>query len=46
MKLKNEFVKLQKDIVYDIYWTIVYDAKNYDSIIRSKMLDSILKEYE
>lgn len=45
MELKKEFVKLPKDIVYDMYISLVYDFKDYDDISRSKMLDSIIKEY-
>ena len=45
MKLKDEYVKLPKDILYEIYLRIVYDTKDYDDISRSKMLDEIIKEY-
>lgn len=45
MKLKEEFVKLSKDTVYDMYLSIVYNTKDYDNISRSKMLDDILLEY-
>lgn len=46
MKLKDEFIKLPKDMVYDMYSSIVYDIKDYDDISRSKMLDDIVKEYK
>lgn len=45
MELKKEFVKLPKDMVYDMYISLVYEFKDYDDISRSKMLDSIIKEY-
>lgn len=45
MELKKEFGKLPKDIVYDMYLSLVYDCKDYDSITRGKMLDSIMQEY-
>ncbi len=45
MKLKEEFVKLPKEMVYNMYLSIVYDAKDYDDITRSKMLEEIVKEY-
>lgn len=45
MELKKEFGRLPKDMVYDMYLSLVYDCKDYDSITRSKMLDSIIKEY-
>lgn len=44
MKLKDELVKLPKQEIYDIYWSIVYDCKDYEKISRSKMLDEILEE--
>ncbi len=46
MKLKEEFVKLPKEMLYDMYASIVYKCKDYDNITRGKMLDEILKEYE
>lgn len=45
MKLKDEFVKLPKEMVYETYISIVYDCDDYDNITRNKMLDEILKEY-
>lgn len=45
MKLKDEFKKLPKDLVYDIYLSLVYSPKDYDNITREKMLDNIAKEY-
>lgn len=46
MKLKEEFIKLQKDYVYNLYEKLVYNVEDYDDISRGKMLDNILKEYE
>lgn len=45
MKLKDEYKRLPKDIVYDTYLSIVYNIKDYDDITRPKMLDAIIKEY-
>ncbi len=45
MNFKDEFKKFPKDIVYDMYTSIVYDIKDYDDISRNQMLDQILKEY-
>ncbi len=45
MKLKDEFVKLPKELVYDNYIRIVYNFKDYDKITRQEMLDDIIKEY-
>ena len=39
MKIKDEFKRLPKDLVYDIYITLVYNVKEYDKITRTKMLD-------
>lgn len=46
MKLKDEFIKFPKEMVYEMYMSIVYNCKDYDSITRGKMLDEILKEYK
>ena len=46
MKLKDEFKKMPKELVYDMYDTLVYDVKYYDNITRDKMLDSIISEYK
>lgn len=46
MKLKDEFIKLPKEMVYDMYLSIVYDCKDYDNITRGQMLDAILQEYQ
>lgn len=46
MKLRDEFLKLPKDIVYELYLRIVYDVKDYDHITRNKMLEEIEKEYQ
>lgn len=46
MKLKEEYVKLSKELVYEMYESIVYEIKDYDKITRSKMLDEIIKEYD
>ncbi len=46
MKLKDEYKRLPKDMVYDIYLSLVYELKAYDDITRPKMLDAIIKEYE
>ena len=46
MKLKDEFIKLPKEMVYDMYLSIVYDCKDYDNITRGKMLDAIIQEYQ
>lgn len=45
MKLKDEYKKMPKDLVYDMYDSIVYRVKYYDNITRSQMLDSIISEY-
>ena len=46
MKIKDEFKRLPKDLVYDIYITLVYNVKEYDKITRTKMLDEIIEEYK
>ncbi len=46
MKLKDEYKKMPKELVYDMYNSLVYDIKYYDSITRDKMLDSIISEYK
>ena len=45
MKLKDEFIKLPKLLLYETYLRIVYDPKDYDRISRKKMLEEIIKEY-
>ena len=45
MKLKEEFIKAPKPMIYEMYSRIVYDIYDYDDITRSKMLDEIIKEY-
>lgn len=45
MKLKQEFIKLDKPFVYDQYIRIIYDYKDYDDITRAKMLDEVIKYY-
>ena len=46
MKLKDEYKKMPKDLIYDMYDSLVYDVKYYDNITRDKMLDSIISEYK
>lgn len=46
MKLKDEFKSLPKDIVYDIYLSLVYSPKDYDKITKVKMLDEIIRQYD
>lgn len=46
MKLKDEYLKLPKEMLYETYLRIVYKTKDYDNITRSKMLDEIIKEYD
>lgn len=46
MKLKDEFIKLPKEMVYDMYHSLVYKTKDYDSITRGKMLEEIIEEYQ
>ena len=46
MKLKDEYVKLPKEMLYETYLRIVYDPKDYDNITRNKMLEEIIKEYD
>ncbi len=45
MKLKDEFIKLPKLLLYEMYLRLVYDPKDYDRISRKKMLEEIIKEY-
>ncbi len=45
MKLKDEYIKLPKGMLYETYLKIVYNPKDYDNITRSKMLEEIIKEY-
>ena len=45
MKLKDEYVNLPKEMLYETYLKIVYNTKDYDNITRSKMLEEIIKEY-
>lgn len=46
MKLKDEFIKLPKEMVYEMYVSLVYEALGYDDITRGKMLDEIVNEYK
>lgn len=46
MKIKDEYLKMPKELLYEMYLKIVYDAKDYDNITRGKMLDEIIQEYE
>lgn len=45
MKLKDEYSKLPKEMLYETYLKIVYKSKDYDNITRNKMLEEIIKEY-
>lgn len=45
MKIKDEYLKLPKDILYETYLKIVYNTKDYDNVTRNKMLEEIIKEY-
>lgn len=45
MKLKDEYLKLSKEMLYETYLKIVYKPKDYDNITRNKMLEEIIKEY-
>lgn len=45
MKLKDEYLKLPKEMLYETYLKIVYKSKDYDNITRNKMLEEIIKEY-
>ena len=45
MKLKDEYLKLSKEMLYETYLRIVYNAKNYNNITKNKMLEEIIKEY-
>ena len=46
MKLKDEYLKLPKEMLYETYLKIVYKSKDYDNITRNKMLEEIIKEYD
>ena len=46
MKLKDEYIKLPKDMLYETYLKIVYREKDYDNITRNKMIEEIIKEYK
>lgn len=46
MKLKDEYLKLSKEMLYETYLKIVYKPKDYDNITRNKMLEEIIKEYD
>lgn len=41
MKMKEEFIRLQKEYIYDQYYRICDDIKDYHKITRSQMLDQI-----
>lgn len=43
--MEEEFKRMSKDAVYDLYTRIVIDYKEYDKITKSKMLDEILDYY-
>lgn len=45
MKLKEEYLHLQKEMVYETYLRLVYTPKDYDNITRGKMIEEIIKEY-
>lgn len=45
MKLKDEYIKLPKNMLYETYIKIVYRTKDYDNIARSKMIEEIIREY-
>lgn len=46
MKIKDEFGKFRKDMLYPTYESLVYECKDYDKISRNKMIDEIVKEYK
>ena len=46
MKIKNEFLNLPKELLYETYLKIVYNPEEYDKITRSKMIEEIIKEYK
>lgn len=46
MKLKDKYINLPKEMLYETYLKIVYRAKDYDNITRSKMIEEIVKEYK
>lgn len=46
MNIKDEYINLPKDMLYETYLKIVYRAKDYDNITRSKMIEEIIKEYK
>lgn len=45
MKLKEVFVKQNKEDAYEQYSRIVYEIKYYDNITRAKMADEIINQY-
>ena len=46
MKLREEIVKKEKGLVYDVYYdSLVYEKKDYDNITRKQMIEEIIKEY-
>lgn len=46
MKIKDEFLNLPKELLYETYLKIVYNPEEYDKITRSKMIEEIIKEYK
>lgn len=46
MKLLDEFKKLPKEMVFDMYMRLVYDFKDYNNISRVKMLNEIIDSYK
>lgn len=45
MKLKEFFKSFPKDYIYDQYIRIILDFKNYYRITKTKMIDSIIEQY-
>lgn len=45
MKLKDEYLKLTKETLYETYLRIVYKVKDYDNITRNNIIEEIIKEY-
>lgn len=45
MKLKDEYLKLPKQLVYETYIKIVYEIKDYEKITKKNMIEEIIKEY-
>lgn len=46
MKLMDQAKIMRKEYVYDAYWNVIDDAKDYDKITRKQMIQEIIEFYQ